>query len=105
MEAKSLRAKECNFTKAVKAAVFERDGGRCVLCGSNQGVPNAHFIPRSQGGLGVEENGLTLCLDCHNRYDNGSGREETEARLEEYLKSKYSDWDKQKLYYKKGDTE
>ena len=34
----------------VKRRVYERDKGRCVLCG-RPGNPEAHVISRSQGGL------------------------------------------------------
>ena len=97
---KSKRAKALDISQAVKAAVYERDGGRCVLCG-RPGAPNAHFIPRSQGGLGIEENVVTLCIECHNRYDNGAFRAQTEAELEAYLRGLYPDWSREKLYYRK----
>lgn len=97
---KSKRTKALDISPAVKAAVYERDGGRCVLCG-RPGFPNAHFIPRSQGGLGVEENVLTLCAWCHDRYDNGPYRAQTEAELEAYLRGLYPDWSREKLYYRK----
>jgi 5-methylcytosine-specific restriction endonuclease McrA len=86
----------------VKQAVYERDGGRCVLCGRSYGAfPNAHFIARSHGGLGVEENILTLCIPCHHRYDNSADRAEIREELEKYLRSKYPGWDESKLTYRK----
>ena len=97
---KSKRTKALDISPEVKAAVAERDGGRCVLCG-RPGAPNAHFIPRSQGGLGIEENVVTLCIECHNRYDNGAFRAQTEAELEAYLRRLYPDWSREKLYYRK----
>lgn len=86
----------------VKEKVWERDGERCVLCG--RWVPvyyaNAHFIPRSRGGLGIEQNLLTLCTDCHRRYDQGTGRAVLEDDFREYLKSNYPDWNEKELIYK-----
>lgn len=64
-------------------------------------MPNAHYIPRSQGGLGIEENVVTLCLDCHMRYDNGAGRERTKAEIKSYLEEIYPGWDESNLTYKK----
>lgn len=64
-------------------------------------MPNAHYIPRSQGGLGIEENVVTLCLGCHMRYDNGAGREQTKAEIKSYLEELYPEWDESKLTYKK----
>lgn len=100
MNYKSRRAKACDFSRTVKKAIYERDGGICVLCGK-PGLPNAHFIPRSHNGLGIEENGLTLCPDCHRRYDQTEARPMLRLVLEKYLRSKYPAWDKEKLYYRK----
>ena len=106
---KSKRAKATDISMSVKKKVWERDKGRCVLCGNYCNVmPNAHFIPRSKGGLGIEENIITLCTEltpnkCHRRYDFGTKeeREEIKEYLREYLKSKYPNWNEDDLYYKK----
>ena len=95
------RTKALSISPKVKNAVYERDGGCCVWCGNPYGQPNAHFIPRSQGGLGIEENVLTLCWECHQRFDNSIGRMKMREFFEEYLKSKYPEWEEEKLYYKK----
>ncbi len=66
-------------------------------------MPEAHFISRSKGGLGVEENILTLCrFPCHEQYDRGpiERREEMRTYFREYLKSQYPGWDEKKLIYK-----
>ena len=97
---KSKRAKACNITLRVKQAVYERDLGLCVIC-HKQGIPNAHYIRRSQGGLGIEQNVVTLCMTCHNDYDNGSKREEYGQIIENYLSSIYDNWNKEDLVYKK----
>ena len=44
------QTKAVDIPPAVKRAVWERDGRCCVLCGSPFAAPNAHVIPRSQGG-------------------------------------------------------
>lgn len=106
---KSKRSKATDISMSVKKKVWERDKGRCVLCGNYCNVmPNAHFIPRSKGGLGIEENIITLCTEltpnkCHRRYDFGTKeeREEIKEYLREYLKSKYPNWNEDDLYYKK----
>ena len=97
---KARRTKACDIPPRVKKAVFERDEGCCVWCGK-QGEPNAHFIPRSQGGLGIEENILTLDWGCHLKYDQSTDRPKMRAFFKEYLKSKYPDWDEAKLIYQK----
>ena len=64
----------CDIPPAVKAKVWERDGGRCILCLSPEASPNAHYISRAHGGLGIPENIVTLCRRCHEQYDNRAAR-------------------------------
>lgn len=101
----SKQAKAKSISPETKMIVFERDGRRCIYCGSLEGLPNAHFIPRSLGGLGIEQNIITLCLSCHDRYDRGGKlkREGMKEFFREYLQSCYPDWDESKLYYHKED--
>lgn len=95
------RTKALALTKAVKDAVWERDGQACVLCGSPFAFPEAHYISRAQGGLGIEENVVTLCRSCHDRYDNSAERQYIRPRLEAYLRGIYPGWDETKLIYRK----
>ena len=97
------RTKALAIPPEVKATVRERDMGCCVLCGSPYGEPNAHYLSRARGGLGVEKNVVTLCRQCHMRYDQSPEREEIRKDLREYLMSKYPDWNEKDLVYKKGD--
>lgn len=97
---KSKMAKACDIPMSVKKAVYERDGGRCVLCGQ-QGAPNAHYIPRARGGLGIEQNIVTLCMDCHTRYDQSEHRKLYGDRIKEYLEDHYTDWDENDLIFRK----
>lgn len=109
---KSKRSKACDIPQQVKFKVFLRDNGCCVICGNSQNVmPNAHFIPRSDGGLGIEENIVTLCTDltknkCHSRFDKGTKeeRESCRGKIKRYLKSKYPNWKEENLIYKKGEN-
>lgn len=100
------RAKACDISKKVKDAVWERDGHRCIICGSNIAMPNAHYIPRSKGGLGIEKNIVTLCTNmspenCHYKYDFGSKEEKEEigGKIRNYLKGQYLDWNEEELVY------
>lgn len=88
--------------ESVKRKVYARDGGKCVVCGA-PGIPNAHYIRRSQGGLGIEENIVTLCPKCHHDFDNGFKREEIGAWLSEYLDKWYPDFPDEKRVYSKYD--
>lgn len=49
----------------MRLAVFERDGGRCVQCGSNFDIQYDHIIPFSMGGATTVENLQILCADCN----------------------------------------
>lgn len=67
-----------------------------------RGKGEAHFIPRSHGGLGIEQNLLTVCRPCHDLLDNSTKRKEMLQAAEQYLRSIYPGWDKESLIYKKG---
>ena len=106
---KSKRAKATDIPQSVKNKVWERDKHRCVVCGNYCNVmPNAHYISRQKGGLGIEQNIVTLCTEftknkCHRRYDFGTKqeREEIGIKIQKYLQSKYDDWNEEDLIYKK----
>lgn len=94
--------KACDIPMSVKKRVWDRDGGRCVICGTTQmTAPNAHFIPRSQLGLGIEQNIVTLCMPCHVDFDNSPKRDHYREIIRRYLKMRYPDWDERNLVYKK----
>ena len=101
----SKRSKALDINPDVKERVWWRDSRQCVYCGRSGAYvfPDAHYIPRSKGGLGIEENVLTLCRMCHDRYDNGDKFERLmmKLRFKEYLSTIYTDWDEKKLVYKK----
>lgn len=103
--------KRTGIPGTVKEVVFARDDHKCVLCWSAEGVPNAHVVRRSQGGLGVEQNIVTLCPACHRAFDEGAGlerlgrgttRESLYCYLVGYLRQFYPDWTRESVTYKKG---
>ena len=96
------RTKSLQISPKTKRVVYERDGGRCVLCGA-PGDPVAHYISRSQGGRGIEQNIVTLCPRCHMEYDQGPYRATLRRVLRAYLAQQYPDWNEETLTYKKGD--
>ena len=98
---KAKRTKACDISKRVKEKVWERDNHCCVICGSTSAMPNAHFIPRSKGGLGIEENIITLCNDCHRKFDQSDERIQIKQYLQNYLEMKYPCWNISNLVFKK----
>jgi hypothetical protein len=51
--------------RAVRRAVFERDGGRCVECGSSFEIQYDHIIPVAMGGAATVANLQILCAPCN----------------------------------------
>lgn len=98
--AKSKRTRALSISPAVREAVTERDGGMCIWCG-RPGDPVAHYISRAQGGLGIEQNILTLCPECHRRYDQSHRRGEMRAVFRQYLMEHYPGWDENELIYRR----
>lgn len=107
------RTRAVGITIRVKEEVAERDSFDgfpcCILCGQPAPVNNrlmfscAHYISRAHGGLGIEENILTLCPKCHYRYDQTADRETLQPFFGRYLKEHYPGWDETKIVYEKGD--
>lgn len=100
---KSKRTKATDISQKVKQIVWERDQHHCIICGSHEAMPNAHYIRRSKGGLGIPKNVVTLCQKCHHEFDNGKSSIHYQALIRDYLKNIYSDWNEFDLKYKKGD--
>jgi hypothetical protein len=51
--------------EAVRHAVWRRDEGRCVQCGSQESLEFDHVIPVSRGGANTERNLQLLCERCN----------------------------------------
>lgn len=102
---KSKRAEACGISTRVRGLVWQRDNGRCIICGK-RGFPNSHYIRRSHGGLGIEQNIVCMCTSCHNSYDNGKDKKLVNTireKTKDYLKNYYGDnWSKDDLIYRKG---
>ncbi len=52
--------------RAVKLAVWQRDGGRCVVCGAVAPIHFDHIVPYSQGGTSAAAENIQLLCARHN---------------------------------------
>ncbi|MBR5577788.1 MAG: hypothetical protein IKW28_02210 [Lachnospiraceae bacterium] len=108
--------RKLQFNPKARKRIIERDEGKCIFC--EMGYFNEcssdylldlkdimHFVPKSQLGMGVEENGAVGCRYHHTLLDNGNKglRSDMLQRFEQYLRGIYPEWDKTKLIYKKYD--
>lgn len=100
MNSKHKRTKACEISQKTKLIVYERDGGCCIFCGKI-GLPEAHVIPRSHGGLGCPENIITVCRSCHDKLDNSTDRKKMLFYAIQYLKWFYPDWKKENFIFEK----
>lgn len=92
------RTKSLGISDKTRKTVYERDN-YCILCGL-QGTDMAHYISRAQGGLGIPENIVYLCRDCHMALD-GVYRKEYKELVKEYLDKHYPDFQDSERVYKK----
>ena len=98
-----------DFDRKTKIAIAERDRVNgwpcCVYCGAaapaELAYSNAHYISRSQGGLGIVENGLTLCPICHRRYDQTTERMRMREFFRVYLMEHHENWNEEDLVYRR----
>lgn len=95
------RTKACSIKAAVKKRVEERDGHCCIFCG-RPGRGEAHVISRAHGGLGVEQNLITICRECHFLLDDTVSRALMLEMAIQHLKNFYPDWSADAVIYKKG---
>lgn len=94
------RTSALSIPKRVKDAVWQRDQYRCILCQSTQAMPNAHVVSRAQGGLGVEQNIVTLCQSCHRALDQSIHRKYLMQEVYAYMRAKYPGWEPGQLRYR-----
>lgn len=61
------KPKKKPISNRVRALIYERDGFRCVTCGSRDELSVDHIVAESKGGLMVLTNLQTLCRSCNSR--------------------------------------
>ena len=59
------RVERGKVTNKLRFYVYNRDGNRCVHCGSRENLEVDHIIPISKGGKTVVSNLQTLCHRCN----------------------------------------
>lgn len=101
---KSKRTNATDISPYVKQTVWSRDMGCCIFCGTpvDVSMANAHVIPRSSGGLGIEQNIVTLCVKHHMMMDQTSHRKILLEIANKHLQSHYSNIESVDLTFKKG---
>jgi len=62
---KIIQKKSRRISQDVKDKVWNRDGGKCVECGSNENLEFDHIIPHSKGGANTYRNIQLLCEPCN----------------------------------------
>lgn len=110
------RTKALQFDDKTKRRMLERDNG-CIFCQMGYHMPPGqefglhildpmHIVNKSQGGLGIEQNGVTGCRYHHSLLDNGNQglRHEMLDIIEHYMKQHYEGWTREVLKYHKADT-
>lgn len=55
-----------NISNEVRRGIYRRDGFRCALCDSTDGLQIHHVVPRGVGGSNSPMNLICLCWRCHN---------------------------------------
>lgn len=98
------RTKATAVKKKVRDKVLHRDKYCCVSCGSPHSLTMAHiFLSRAKGGLGIEENLATLCMECHHKLDNGRKHETqyVDSLVREYMVKMYNIESLEMLKYNK----
>lgn len=95
----SKRTKALAISDEVRAKVLARDNHKCIICKTTTGLTLAHYVNRGKGGLGIEENLVSLCLNCHFITDQTIKRKKYLEFIKVYLIMKYDGWSEDKLKY------
>jgi hypothetical protein len=61
------RGKRGHIGRALRLKIYERDGYRCVTCGSSDRLSLDHIKPVKLGGSDAEANLQTMCRSCNSR--------------------------------------
>ncbi len=70
MESMEIQRSREPIPEEVRFAVWRRDQGKCVKCGSKKNLEFDHIIPVSEGGSNTERNIQILCQKCNREKSN-----------------------------------
>lgn len=111
---KKKLTRQLEFTAKDRKAIHKRDNETCVFCAAGYEPPEdpaycrtalqiMHIVPRSQLGMGVEQNGVLGCVWHHQMLDNGNldNRKEMIRMLEKRMRRMYPGWTREKVTYRK----
>ena len=100
---KKLRSKRSRASdiKPTTAKVVKLRDRACILCGSGYHIELHHHISRGRGGMGVKENVVCLCKQCHMDLHSSTRSGQYRKGVENYLKLKYPNWKKENVIYNK----
>lgn len=105
------RTKQLQFSKATKQKIIERDRG-CFFCKRGIHMINIdrsdmaildlmHIVNKSQGGLGVIQNGLIGCRGHHHLMDNSEYGPEMRRLAKDYMRMLYPGLTDESITYSK----
>lgn len=111
---KKKLTRHLEFTAKARKAIHKRDQETCVFCAAGYEPPEdpaycrtalqiMHIVPRSQLGMGVEQNGVLGCVWHHQMLDNGNldNRKEMIKMLEDRMQRIYPGWNRESVTYRK----
>lgn len=67
--------------RTAREKVLNRDGKKCVLCGSETSLQRHHVIFRSRGGTDTPQNQVTLCKKCQREVHVEGKRQAFRSRM------------------------
>jgi len=83
-----------DFPDSVKREARRLAAFKCCLCRDEIGDHVHHIVPKEEGGQGVIENAMLLCVRCHDRFghrkDRRSQLEDARDTWYEIVRAKYS---------------
>lgn len=108
------RTKKLQFDKDTKMKIVRRQYGQCLFCSMDYHMECKdemgytiqdimHYVNKSAGGLGIEENGVLGCRYHHQLLDNGNKglREEMLSIMKIHLQEHYPNWKEEDLVHDK----